>query len=219
MTSSVLATTRFVKNECSFYDRPMPKVSEEHRLARREQILVAASRCVAREGFHKTTMADVIREAGLSAGAVYGYFKGKNDIIRAIAERSIGQVPYLLHDLLDRSEPVHPVDAVEVFLHRMTALVEETGGDLPRVGVQAWAEAARDPELHALAAEQMGAVRSALEDVVRRAQHDGTVSAQADARAMAQVLFALLPGYVLELVVLEDVSPASYVAGLRDLLR
>lgn len=209
----------FVKNECSFYCQGMPKVSEEHRLARREQILVAASRCVAREGFHKTTMADVISEAGLSAGAVYGYFKGKNDIIRAIAERSIGQVPHLLHDLVERAEPVHPADAVEVFLERMTAIIEETGGDMPRVGVQAWAEAARDPEIHAVAMEQMGAVRSALEDVVRRAQRDGTMSAEADPRAVAQVLFALLPGYVLELVVLQDVTPASYVAGLRALLR
>jgi hypothetical protein len=32
------------------------------------------------------------------------------------------------------------------------------------------------------------------------------------------VLFALLPGFVLEVVILGDVTPASYVTGLRDLL-
>lgn len=196
----------------------MPRVTEEHRLARREQILAAATRCVAREGFHKTTMADVIAEAGLSAGAVYGYFRSKNDIIRAIAERSIGEVAHLLHDLVDREGPVHPLDAVALFLEQMTRLTEETGGDLPRVGVQAWAEAVRDPEVHAVAKEKMGAVRAALEDVVRRAQRDGTVSATADPPAVAQVLFAMLPGFVLETLVLEDVTPESYVKGLRDLL-
>jgi AcrR family transcriptional regulator len=196
----------------------MPKVTDEHRLARREQILVAASRCVAREGFHKTTMADVIGEAGLSAGAVYGYFRSKNDIIRAISERSIGTVAVLLQDLVDREAPVHPVDAVQVFLEQMARLTRESGGDMARVGVQAWAEAVRDPEIHALAKEKMGAVRSALEGVVRRAQEDRTMSADADPRAVAQVLFALLPGFVLESLVLEDVTPASYVAGLRDLL-
>ena len=196
----------------------MPKVTEEHRTARREEILVAASRCVARDGFHKTTMADVIRESGLSAGAVYGYFKGKNDIIRAIAERSIGAVAQLLSDLVERAEPVHPVDAVEVFLEQMTALARETDGDMLKVGVQAWAEAARDPEIHALAKEKMGAVRSVLEEVVRRAQRDGTMPSTADPAAVAQVLFALLPGFVLEAVILGDVTPASYVTGLRDLL-
>ncbi len=68
----------------------MPKVSEEHRAARRDQILAAAVQCVAREGFHKTTMSHVIAESGLSAGAVYGYFKGKNEIIKAIADLAIG---------------------------------------------------------------------------------------------------------------------------------
>ena len=196
----------------------MPRVTDEHRAARREQILAAASRCVAREGFHKTTMADVIAEAGLSAGAVYGYFKSKNDIIRAIAERSIGEVAELLHALAQREGPVHPVDAVAVFVEQVTVLTEKSGGDLPKVGVQAWAEAVRDPDVHALAREKMGLVRSALEDVARRAQEDGTLSRSADPRAVAQVLFAMLPGFLLESLVLEDVTTESYVAGLRDLL-
>lgn len=196
----------------------MPKVTEEHRLARREQILAAASRCVAREGFHKTTMADVIREAGLSAGAVYGYFRSKNDIIRAIADRSIGEVAHLLHDLVERAEPVHPADAIGVFLRQIALLSEESGGDLPKVGVQAWAEAVRDPEVHALAKEKLGAVRAAMEEVVRRAQRDGTMSIEADPHCAAQVLVGLLPGYILQALILEDVDPESYVEGLRSLL-
>ena len=101
----------------------------------------------------------------------------------------------------------------------MTSLIEESDGDMARLGVQAWAEAARDTQVHALARQQMGAVRSALEDVVRRAQHDGTISADANPGAVAQVLFALVPGYVLQMVVLKDVTLASYTAGLRQLLR
>ena len=199
----------------------MPKVSEDHRRARREEILLAATRCVAREGFHKTTMAHVIAESGLSAGAVYGYFRGKNDLIRAIAERSIGQVAHLLHGLAEGPERVGPLDAVAVFLRQIDALASEPAGpgrDVFKVGIQAWAEAARDPEIHALAAEQMGAVRSALADVVRRSQHDGTMGSQADPDAVAQVLFALLPGFVVEAVVLGDVTPDSYLSGLRALL-
>lgn len=199
----------------------MPKVSQDHRRARREEILLAATRCVAREGFHKTTMAHVIAESGLSAGAVYGYFRGKNDLIRAIAERSIGQVAHLLHGLAEGPEQVGPADAVGVFLRQIDALTHEPEGpgrDLFKVGIQAWAEAARDPEIHALAAEKMGAVRSALGDVVRRAQRDGTVTEQADPDAVAQVLFALLPGFVVEAMVLGDLTADSYLAGLRALL-
>ena len=62
----------------------MPKVTEAHRESRREQILIAAWKCFSRKGFHSTSMADVIKEAGLSAGAVYLYFRSKDEIIVAV---------------------------------------------------------------------------------------------------------------------------------------
>lgn len=197
----------------------MPKVTDAHRAARRDQILAAAARCVAREGFHKTTMAAVIAEAGLSAGAVYGYFRSKNEIIKAIADRALGQAAHHLHDLVEREQPVHPADAVEVFLRQVTAPIVEGGVDLPRIAVQAWAEAVRDPEVHALAREKMLALRDALESVVLRCRRDGTLPADLDPEQAAQVLFGLLPGFVLQRLILGDVTPESYVLGVRALLR
>jgi AcrR family transcriptional regulator len=206
-----------VKNEYSLYGVGMPKVTDEHRAARRDQILAAAARCVAREGFHKTTMADVIGEAGLSAGAVYGYFRSKDEIIRAIADRVIGQVTQELRQLVERDEPVHVADAVEAFLSRVGALVHDDV-DMPRVGVQVWAEAARDQEIHELVAERMGAVRDAVEAVVLRCQRDGTLGSDLDPNRTAQVLFGLLPGFILQQLILEDVTPETYVEGVRRLL-
>ena len=43
----------------------MPKVSQQHRDARREQIMAAARRCFLRDGFHATSMQDLFAEAGL----------------------------------------------------------------------------------------------------------------------------------------------------------
>ena len=59
----------------------MPRVSDEYLEQRRRQILDAAQRCFARKGFHETSMQDVFRESGLSAGAVYRYFKSKNELV------------------------------------------------------------------------------------------------------------------------------------------
>ena len=78
----------------------MPRVSDEHRASRREQILAAGWRCVAREGFHKTSMADVIRESGLSAGAVYPYFRSKDEIIAAIAEKVVAGADAIFDEVL-----------------------------------------------------------------------------------------------------------------------
>src|SRR5918993_6093003 len=63
----------------------MPRVSEAHRERRREQILDAARRCFIRKGFHQSSMQDVFAESGLSAGAVYRYFKSKDELVAALA--------------------------------------------------------------------------------------------------------------------------------------
>ena len=65
----------------------MPKLDEETQLARREHILDAAERCFAREGFHRTSMQGICREADISPGALYLYFSSKEDLIAGICGR------------------------------------------------------------------------------------------------------------------------------------
>ena len=65
-----------------------PKVSEQYLEERRNQILDAAVATFSRNGLHQTTIEDIRLEAGLSRGAVYHYFKSKEDIIDAIRGRS-----------------------------------------------------------------------------------------------------------------------------------
>jgi AcrR family transcriptional regulator len=65
----------------------MPRLKPSTQAARREHILDAAERCIARAGFHRATMQDIGREAGVSLGALYVYFKSKESLIAGIAER------------------------------------------------------------------------------------------------------------------------------------
>ncbi|GIH20861.1 TetR/AcrR family transcriptional regulator [Rugosimonospora africana] len=82
----------------------MPKVSDAHRQARRREILDAAAACFARQGFHRTSMQDIVRESGISAGLVYRYFAGKDDVIAAI----VGQWHEHRERLLTGSAPPAP---------------------------------------------------------------------------------------------------------------
>jgi AcrR family transcriptional regulator len=61
---------------------PRPDVSKE----RTQQILDAAIRVFSRLGFHNASMDDIVAESGLSKGALYWYFKSKDDIIIAILD-------------------------------------------------------------------------------------------------------------------------------------
>lgn len=75
---------------------PKPDVSEE----RKNQILEAASAVFARMGIDKARMDDIVQESGLSKGALYWYFKSKDEIIIAILgslfERELADLRVLL---------------------------------------------------------------------------------------------------------------------------
>ena len=59
---------------------------------KRDLILRAATRVFAQHGFFQSQVADVARVAGVAAGTVYLYFKGKDDLLVSIFERSMSEV-------------------------------------------------------------------------------------------------------------------------------
>jgi AcrR family transcriptional regulator len=64
----------------------VPKIADEARTARRDQIIAAAAMCFARSGYHVTTMAGIAEAAGVSKGTPYLYFPGKEALFIALYE-------------------------------------------------------------------------------------------------------------------------------------
>ena len=193
----------------------MPKVSDAHRSARREQILDAAIRCVGREGFHRTTMAHVIAESGLSSGAVYGYFKGKEDLIKAIAGRALGGFAELLRGIATGPAPVTPAGALRAMVARGRAARRESDGAFPKVVMHAWSEAARDPEVLRIVGENVDQVHAAWVEVLRRASADGNLRGPGSDSDMARVLIGLMPGFVLQGLLLGKVDGQAVLRRIR----
>jgi AcrR family transcriptional regulator len=74
---------------------PRPDVSEE----RTQQIIEAAMAVFSRLGFDQARMDDIVKESGLSKGALYWYFKSKDDLIVAILDYLFGRELTDLQDL------------------------------------------------------------------------------------------------------------------------
>ena len=52
----------------------MPKISEQRKAERREQILAGARRCFAEHGYGGATVVRLEQATGLSRGAIFNYF-------------------------------------------------------------------------------------------------------------------------------------------------
>ncbi len=200
------------------YPVAVPRITAERRAQRREQIVEAAIRSVMRSGFQGMTMAQVIEESGLSAGAVYGYFASKDDLLVAVADARIGDMDAILRYVLDAPEPVHPAFAIQMLVDQLADLSRHPDGDLTVVVVQIWGQAVLGGEVHAILAPRIQGVLTTLTQLVRRWRDAGRLPADADPHAMARVLLSMLPGYLLQRLVVGDIAPNDYAQGLRDLM-
>src|SRR5688500_7739550 len=97
----------------------MPKVSDAHREARREEIIAAALRAFTAKGFSRTSMADIIAESGLSVGAIYGHFAGKRELVAACAAEVLGRRRAELDEAVAQGNPSCPGEAIAVLVRGM----------------------------------------------------------------------------------------------------
>jgi AcrR family transcriptional regulator len=176
----------------------MPRVTAAHEREVRERIILAALEVFGRKSFHRATIQDVVRESGLSVGAIYTYFKSKDDIFLAGCDltsgRGLGELAQRLAAGGTTAEKL--AIAIGFFFDSMDAFE-----DLPGMSsflVQAWAEAEQEPAVREMLVrrrEQLAtAGRMLLEEGIAR----GEVAAWVDPDALARATMALLDGLVLQ---------------------
>ena len=195
----------------------MPRVTQAHRQARREEIAAAAARVLARRGLAHLSIAEIVKESGLSAGGIYANFENKAELTRAAAGGIIGRRVAEIDAATAQRDDRSPR---EVLQGLFASLVD----DPPPIAVmlQSWGEATVEPGMHAVVTDGMGALRAAFERAVERwaRQHrpDDPQAAARCARAMLVVSQGYLVsgglfGLATPVGLLDDLTAALEPAG------
>jgi AcrR family transcriptional regulator len=193
----------------------MPKVSAEHRAARREQILDAALTCFDRSGFHRTSMQDIFDAAQLSAGAVYSYFASKEDIVEAIAEQRHTKEAELIAQAATIADPRRALRRLaDLYFEWLTDPEEQRRR---RVGVQIWAEAVHNERLRTIVLRGTDQ-RHLLVEFLRGAHQHGSLPVAIDPNALTRVYLALFQGFILQQAWEPDVDVHAYLQALKAIV-
>jgi TetR/AcrR family transcriptional repressor of nem operon len=183
----------------------------------KEQILEAATRLMAVQGYHRTALDDVLRESGAGKGNFYHYFRSKEDLGYAIVDR-----------LLDRFEartlaPIFgdperaPLDQVEAVLDQVLA-TQRAGncmGGCPLGNLAAELADAHEGFRRRLA-DGFESWRQCLAGALTRARASGALAVDVDPDALARFLVAGIEGAILLTKVQKDIRVMEHcVAELR----
>src|ERR1700735_5422642 len=177
----------------------MPKVTSEYRAERRAHIMAAAPRCFVCDGFHASSMQDLVGEAGMSSGAMYRYFASKDAVIEAIAADNLDQVVAVLARAI--GEGASPQAALAGVLEFVTMRHGEDG--FAAIAVLVWSEALRNPTLAAYLRDAIATALVTLRGDTHAAPVGGVDGTRTDDDAhggptvLADVLLCVLPGYLM----------------------
>jgi len=195
----------------------LPKVSKEYLDSRRSEILEAALACFSRDGFHRTTMQDIVRQSGLSPGAIYNYFKSKKEIIEAVADKRQLTEKRVVMDAVKGGGTAGVLERLrDAFLDELDSPKERRRR---RVSVQLWAEAQRNPSIRRVVQRSFEEPRRLISDVLASAQMRGEIAKCFDSYALASFLIATFHGLVLQREWVDGFSAEPHKVLLNALLR
>lgn len=154
----------------------------------REELLDAAARVIARQGYAGTKIQDIVREAGLSSGAVYGRFRGKEELVReAIITRSTR----------GEGEPVPAGTRVADLVAKAASEFPPQITDTEALLVEAYLTASRDPVIAEALAETDRRWRQSVAATVDAAVRDGSIAEDIDPQAVLLLVRILRLGLLL----------------------
>jgi len=96
---------------------------ERERERRRQQIIVAAKRVFSDKGFSKATMEDIAKEAELSPGTLYLYFKNKDELYASLSLRILQYLIIRLEHVIGNKE-LNPEQKIEALTEAMFDVYE-----------------------------------------------------------------------------------------------
>ena len=177
----------------------MPRVSAAHEQEVRDRILAAALRVFSEKGYHNATIADVVRESGLSVGAIYTYFTGKDELIRLscdqIATRGLDQLAERLAPATSSAERM----AIAIRLY-VESIDEYEGAPGQITLLQAWAEADREPVVREMLSARRERLVGAGRYILAQGVASGELPSWIDVDAVTRGFLALLDGLMLQRV-------------------
>jgi TetR/AcrR family acrAB operon transcriptional repressor len=202
----------------------MPRRTKEEALETRNRILDAAERIFERRGVSRTSLQDIAEAAGVTRGAIYWHFEGKDDLFTAMMERATMplEAVYRPYEASD-GDPL-------AFLQRQvvaTLKITASNAQVRRAFDIATQKVEYVDELLAVRDRRVECRNECLagcERVLREAARRGQIDARAPVAALAMGLHALVDGLIqnwmlrpaaFDLVRVGRQAVRAYVDGMR----
>ena len=177
----------------------MPRVSSEYEQAQKKRIIDGATQVFAEHGYCLTTMDQICQALQLSKGAIYIYFKSKEELfisaLQAIYERrfAILSTAYQANDPIPRK--------FEKILDRLGSMMSHDDYVFIRLSLEGFLESEHIPSLQAIKSDSYKRFYELLYGLLQEGQLAGEINADLNLSSVTVVLMAVSDGLMLHSLV------------------
>ncbi len=172
----------------------MPKITDEKKQQRRDEIISSSFRCFAKKGFLETTMRDIFEESGLSSGAVYSYFENKEAIVNALcAQRTEDYINHLEQKIRDVDTDIGELLA-KIIESYVGGFGNSNFDEKSRVNAQMWSMVVIKEEVRKNMLSLFDRYVKALTIPIKRAQERNEIDQSLDSKMIAEVMITMIFG-------------------------
>ncbi len=166
----------------------MPKVVPEYKEEAKSRILDAANKVFAEKGYHEATMDDIAKRLGVSKGAIYLYFAGKEDLFEAMCKTAPQAFKEILYSSF--SDEANPLQSATQFFDKMLKLSASN----PGLSFEILSEASRNPSLKRILKQNHEEYEKVLTSFLAEGRKRGIVGDNLDIHPLVNALIALWNG-------------------------
>jgi AcrR family transcriptional regulator len=191
-----------------------PKISDAKKEERRTAILNAAFECFSEKGYFMTTVDDIVEASGASKGAIYLYFKSKEEIFVSLTDylTNLGITSFAEKF----AEISSPLEKLRHFIRHNLPLTERQKR-FYSVHYEFWLYSAKQPELKKFMEERAEKLIQFLAEIIQEGKEKGEFREEIDNRVMSILLWTTLDGIRLTFITVGDQK--LYEESIKNLER
>ncbi|MHC4534194.1 MAG: TetR/AcrR family transcriptional regulator [Planctomycetota bacterium] len=193
-----------------------PKMPQEHRDFRRQQILNAAWECFAEKGYQETTIRIIAERMNLSTGIIYSYFKGKDELLEAIHACSIDNKKKVAEKIRQKDTARDAINELFNQFFNSYSMKELKKG--VQADIRFWSEAVKRRNFRKLFISQYNYMQKIITQSVQEGAKSGEFKPEFDLQGYVSFISALFLGLEVQLALIGKTATQSYFEDIRKIL-
>lgn len=194
----------------------MPKISKEKWEGKKDEIIKVAFELFFSKGYSAVSVNDIIKEAKISKGGFYTYFKSKQEVFMDIVKKSDNAKMGIVKQL---SKEMTATEKTRAYIHaRLSSFLDEENKKRAKFSNEFWCSLNNDAELIQMTNERYSKYFNDIDSIIKEGIENGEFSNCIDINSFIYFMMSTIDGIAFMTSVMKQPLTEERISVSIDIL-